>query len=152
MRNPFESVRVVSATDPALAMTEAELAQYRESYDESLVKCHPGAKPCWFTVKRISSVFAIEVLEAREVQTRAILAFCAGVHEIELPNGDKLKAPIIEGSRNRLAEVDAWIGTAAERVGPRRVQEIGLVAARLAMLDGDAFDPLSLAPGRAQTS
>ena len=153
MRDPFTSVRVVSLTDPALAFTDSERKAYERTRDPAQVKVKPGHKPAWFTIQRIDALFAMHLLEPLAEANRGLIGFRAGVTEIELPNGEKL-TPRLEPAGAygvRLAD-EEWVRLAAARVGPRRVAEIGALAARLAQLDEEAFDPLSSAPGPAPTS
>ncbi len=153
MRDPFSTLRVVSLTDPALDMTDSERKAYARSLDPALVKAKVGHVVTWFTVQRIDALFAMHLLEPLADAPRALIAFRAGVTEILLPSGEKI-LPRLEPAGAygvRLAD-EEWVRLAASRVGPRRVAEIGALAARLAQLDEEAFDPLSPAPGPAPTS
>jgi len=153
MRDPFSSLRVVSLTDPALDMSDSERKAYTRSRDPAAVKIRLGHKPVWFTIKRIDALFSMQFLDGPDPFVRYMLGLRAGLIEIEWPTGEKWVPqyqPQPGAFGVRLA-TDESIRDVAEKISLRRAMEIGELAAHLAMLDEEAFDPLSPAPGPAPT-
>lgn len=147
MRDPFAPHVIVSITDPAIHW---KTPKDRIDYDDKrgdLPPCKDGAKAVLFTVTPCPSAFAIAHLDSAPSGTRALLAFRACVHRIELPTGEVLepKSPYDAAHGARMSE-EEWVTVAAKAVGPRRIQEIGDAAYRLSMLDD--IDPLLVQPGQ----
>lgn len=150
MRDPFAPIRVVSISDPAvLFLSDEARAQYRSTRDPALIKPRDLAAPCVFVVQPCSAETAIR-LDAAAADIRALLAFRACVHRVELPSGEVLEATTYESVAYGSIANEEWIKAVAPRVGPRRIIEIGEAAYRLSMLDDS--DPLSLPPGQAHPS
>lgn len=148
MRDPLAPVRVVSITDPALVFADVEARErYRTSRDPALIPApRVGCAPCVFVVQPVSAEIAIRLDGLTDLAGRALLAFRACVHRVELPNGEALEAASY--ASNLLGELadEEWVKTVALKVGPRRVYEIGEAAHRLSMLDD--LDPLLPSPGQ----
>jgi len=148
VRDPLAPVRVVSVTDPAIVFADVEARErYRASRDPALIPApRDGCAPCVFVVQPVSAEIAIRLDGINNLADRALLAFRACVHRVELPGGEALVAAPY--SSNWLGELapEEWVKTVALRVGPRRVYEIGEAAYRLSMLDD--LDPLLPSPGQ----
>lgn len=146
MRDPFAPVRAVASDDPAVLFDSIDArAEYVRTRDPALFKVREGSVPCVFVIQPASGEVAIR-LDHSDGSTRALLAFRACVHRVELPSGDALVAKCYESTALGLLADESWVSLVTARVGPRRVREIAEAAYRLSMLED--CDPLSQPHGQ----
>lgn len=146
MRDPFASVRVVSITDPAVTFASTDARrEYDLKRDPSGFTVREHSRPCVFVVEPASAEAALR-LDAATADVLPILAFRACVRRVELPSGEVLEAKTYQSNAYGLLADEEWLKVVGPRVGLRRVQEIGLAAHRLSMLDD--IDPLLQPPGQ----
>lgn len=150
MQDPTAPFRIVltddRCRDPALDMSPAEIAEYRRTRDEALLKFHAGAVPSWFYVQRLGKPTVAQLVDAIEYggePRRCIVAFllaCTRVEPAPL-EGDGAAAPDTLAPADlrdvpggvKMAE-DAWYLDIANEFHMAAVYEVGEVARQFAAM------------------
>lgn len=143
--NPFAPRRVFSMSDPALDMTDEQRAEYRRTFDASLIKAHDGKQPVEFEIEPADAVWSAMNLSNGSAESN-LIAFRACCRSIKI-RGEVLKPSKTDRFGSVEVAGDDWVRKAIQLVGAYRVIEIGIRCVGLSLLGAECVDPLLQAGG-----
>lgn len=148
--DPDPALDVAVMSRPAEGDTISRAARYLTTRDEALLVFREGVKPTWFSLRRLSAAWLVDVLDGLfSVPAQRLLAFRAACHAIE---GDETMTVAQAGSKGaRFVAADPhhgvalapeeWVQEVVDRFGLETVQEMGRVAIDLSRLPRAARGP-----------
>lgn len=134
--NQLKAVRTAhGCEDPAIDLNKVDLGKYLETRELSDLALVEGQQPDIFVLDRLSAQTMLALSErAASQDLKAVTAFLAGCHRIELADGSVLEpAEYLPGNGAKVAK-DSWVTTCSEEFGFPVVLEMGRLILKLSSL------------------
>ena len=121
--------------DPAIDLTKTDLVKYLESRDAKDLVLLEGKTPDWFVLDRLSTMTVASLSDkALGLELKAITAFLAGCHRIELSDGSVLEpTEYLPGNQAKVAK-ESWVNTVADEFGLPTIVEMGKLILKISSL------------------
>jgi hypothetical protein len=131
MRNPLGTLDAVRLDDPAIDREASDLDAYAKTRHTKHLAFKPDAKPVIFKVMQPSAAFTLDVLARLSGTGRVMYAFQACVHEIVMPDDQRLltqKEHLSKAAGGMQIAHDKWLDQVRAKFGTKTILEMGAVA------------------------
>jgi hypothetical protein len=143
MRNPLATLDAVRLDDPAIDTDRSNLDLYEKTLNLGHLAFKDGQKPVIFKVQQPSSAFTLDVLERISGSGRLMYAFQACVHEILLPDGNRLLIQKEHATKSVVGGMtvahEMWLDQVRAKYGANTILRMGAIACRLGTLSDSEF-------------
>jgi hypothetical protein len=140
MRNPLATLDAVRLDDPAIDKEASDLDAYAKTRHVKHLVFKDGAKPVIFKVMQPSAAFTLDVLARLSGSGRVMYAFQACVHEIVMPDDQRLlaqKEHMSNAAGGMKTAHDKWLDQVRAKFGAKAIIEMGTVACDLGTMSDE---------------
>jgi hypothetical protein len=150
MRNPLATLDAVRLDDPAIDKDKSDMEAYAKTRHLTHVKFIDGQKPVIFKIMQPSAVYTLDVLARLSGAGRLMTAFQACVHEIVMPDDQRLlaqKEHLSNAAGGMKLAHDKWLDQVRAKFGAKVILEMGGVAFELGGMSDEEVAGFSLPAG-----
>jgi|APGre2960657404_1045060.scaffolds.fasta_scaffold197971_2 hypothetical protein len=131
----IKAVRISAGNeDPAIDLEKTDVLKYMTTRDLVDLAFIEGQQPDVFVLDRLSSNMMMNLSDRQQSRDiKAVIAFTAGCHRIELNDGTVLEPTEFHAGKEKVAK-ESWIVTVSEELGFPAVLEMGDLIIRMSQM------------------